>query len=184
MLELLDARSSCLLIIDPQERLMKAVQKPERLVSNTILLAKCAKVLGVPVIATTQYKKGLGPIISEIETHLDAAFSIDKVEFDCFSNIEFQNLLQQLPLTIDKFVICGVEAHICIFQTAVSGMTRGFKPWVVTDAVSSRKKDNKKAALRLLNSLSIPCASTEMIVYQWLRRADTPEFKAMLPDLK
>ncbi len=184
MLELLDAKTSCLLIIDPQERLMKAVEKPEKVVSNTILLAKCAKTLNIPIIATTQYKKGLGPILSEIETHLDTALSLDKVEFDCFSNQEFKNLIETLPVTIDKFVICGVEAHICVFQTAVSGMIKGFRPWVVTDAISSRKKSNKKAAIRLLNNFSIPCASTEMIIYQWLRRADTPEFKAMLPDLK
>ena len=184
MLEPISSRSSCLLIIDPQERLMKAVEKPERVVSNMVLLLECAKVMDIPVIATTQYKKGLGPIVPELERHLENAMSMDKVEFDCFLNEDFRGLLNKLPACVDTMIICGVEAHICVFQTAISSLKKGFKTWVVTDAISSRKKSNKKWAIRLLNDSSIACATTEMIIYQWLKRADTPEFKSMLTHLK
>ncbi len=185
-MKILDANTSCLLIIDPQEKLMKAVEKPEKVVHYTSLLINCASLLNIPIIATTQYKKGLGPIVQELESLLENTSykTLDKWEFNCFYNDDFKMLISKLPSCIDSFVITGVEAHICVFQTALGAKENGFNTWIVTDAISSREKKNKKAAIRLLNSNDIYCATTEMIIYQWLKRANTQQFKSMLKYLK
>ena len=183
-LELLNASRSCVLVIDPQERLMKAVQAPDMVVRNTSILLNCADVMKMQVIASTQYKKGLGPIVEGISSLLENAWSFDKMEFNCFFNPEFKGYLERLPAAVDTLILTGVEAHICVFQTAVAAMNHGFRVWVAMDAVSSRREENKGAALSLMQASGIFCAGTETIVYQMLKRADTPQFKAMLTHLK
>ena len=182
--DLIDASRSCVMVIDPQERLMQAVQGPETVVRNTGLLLHCAEILKVPVIASTQYKKGLGPIVDGISGLLGSASSFDKMEFNCFFNPAFRDILQKLPSVLDTLIMTGVEAHICVYQTAVAAANSGFRVWVASDAVSSRAEQNKEEALSLLQANGIFCACTETIVYQMLKRADTPEFKAMLKYLK
>ncbi len=183
-LELINAARSCLLVIDPQERLMKAVQEPERVVNNTVLLLHCASVLDLPVIASTQYKKGLGAIVEDISILLKDALAFDKMEFNCFFNQEFVRIVQNLPAAVDTLVLTGVEAHICVFQTAVAALQHGYKVWVASDAVSSRSAQNMERALGLLMANGVACASTETILYQMLRRAGSSEFKQMLKYLK
>ncbi len=183
-LQLINAKRSCMVVIDPQERLMKAVEKPEKVVKNINLLMKTAEVFDIPVIATTQYKKGLGPIVSEIELSAKRLFQIDKTEFNCFFNKDFISILNNLPPAIDTLILSGVEAHICVFQTAVAAMERNFSTWVASDAVSSRSKKNKKQALTLMTQNTIFCAPTETIVYQVLKKAGTEQFKSLLSHLK
>ncbi len=183
-LQLMYPRRTCIIVIDPQERLMKAVEKPERVVGNTNLLMRTAEIFDIPVIATTQYKKGLGPIVSEIELPQKGLYFADKTEFNCFYNKDFQNIVNKLPASVDTMVLTGVEAHICVFQTALSSLRAGYNTWVATDAVSSRKKRNAKQAISLMQASSIWCAPTETIVYQLLKKAGTDQFKAMLKHLK
>lgn len=185
-MKILNAKTSSLLIIDPQEKLMKAVEKPEKVASSISLLIRCANLLNIPIIATTQYKKGLGPIVQELEELLKGTpyKTIDKWEFNCFYNRDFKDVINELPACIDSLVITGVEAHICVFQTAVAAKENRFDTWVVTDAVSSRAKKNKKVAIKLMNANGIYCATTEMIIYQWLKQANTNQFKSMLEYLK
>ena len=183
-IQIINPKRTCLVVIDPQERLMKAVEKPERVVKNTNLLIKTFETFGMPIIATTQYEKGLGPIVSDVVLPDENLFKVDKVEFNCFYNNEFKNILRGLPSAIDTLVLCGVEAHICVFQTAIAAVERDFYTWVATDAISSRYKKNKKQAVALMMANSIFCAPTETIVYQLLKRAGTPQFKAMLNYLK
>ncbi len=181
---LTEASRSCIMVIDPQERLMKVVQQPETVVKNTAILLQCAQVLKIPVIASTQYKKGLGPIVEELSSLLTKAFCFDKMEFNCFLNPLFRAILAKLPASVDTLVLTGVEAHICVFQTAVAAMNHGFKVWVASDAVSSRVEQNKTEALSLLQSGGACCAGTETITYQLHKRADTSQFKSMLKYLK
>ncbi|RUM87499.1 MAG: isochorismatase [Thermodesulfatator sp.] len=183
-LQSIEASRSCIMVIDPQVRLMKAVAMAETVVKNTCLLLNCARVLRVPVVASTQYKKGLGPIVDEISALLENAWTFDKMEFNCFSNQSFQKILGEIPGCVDTLILTGVEAHICVFQTAVAAMNNRFRVWVATDAISSRVQENQAAAISLMNVNGIFCASTETIVYQLLKRADTPEFKEMLKHLK
>ncbi len=183
-LELIDASRSCVMVIDPQERLMKAVKAPDMVARNTCIILHCAEVLRMPVIASTQYKKGLGPIVKDISRLLANSWSFDKMEFNCFFNPQFKAHIEGLSAAVDTLILTGVEAHICVFQTAVAALAEGFRVWVATDAVSSRREENRSEALSLMQANGIFCASTETIVYQILKRADTPEFKAMLNYLK
>ncbi|NPA94550.1 MAG: isochorismatase family protein [Thermodesulfobacteria bacterium] len=183
-LGLIEGRRACIVLIDPQERLMAAVHRPERVIKNSNLLAKAAEVYSVPVIATTQYKKGLGPIVDDIKLPETGVHHVDKTEFNCFYNQEFQRVISQLPASMDTLILAGVETHICVFQTAVASVERGFNTWVAIDATSSRNKKNIKLARSLMNTNGIYCAPTETIIYQIIKKAGTPQFKALLEYLK
>ena len=183
-MKILGSQTSCLVVIDPQERLMKAVKGPEGVVDRMSILIRCASLCNIPIIATTQYRKGLGAIVPELDELLKNALSVDKLEFNAFFNDDFREIVSSLPAKVDSMIITGVEAHICIFQTAVSAIAHGFNTWVVTDAISSRNKKDMKAAIALMNASGIHCATSEMVVYQWLKRAGTEQFKAMIEHLK
>jgi len=182
--ELLTPEKCCLMVVDPQERLMDAIHKPERLVRNASLLIRCARELQMPILATTQYRKGLGPLVEELDALLAGVPRIDKVEFDAMANPKVKKAFDALPRQLETVLLTGAEAHICIFQTAVGIMRYGWRPWVVADGVSSRDKHHVGLALDRLRNLGIPVGPAEMAVYELLHRADGPAFKAMLPHLK
>ena len=182
--ELLTPQRCCLMIVDPQERLMAAIYKAERVVRNASLLIHCAKTLAIPILATTQYKKGLGPFVPELEELLTTVPCIDKIEFNAFANPAVRNMMNSLPKTVDTILLAGAEAHICIFQTAMGALQAGYQPWVAADAISSRKKRNAKLALGRMQGLGMTVGPTEMAVYELLQKAGSPAFKAMLPHLK
>ncbi len=175
---------TCMVVIDPQERLMRAVWKPERVVKNINILLKAAELLGIPVIVTTQYRKGLGPVVSDITLTGTGISEVDKTEFNCFDNREFASVAGSLPSAVDTLILAGVEAHICVFQTAVAALNLGYQPWIASDAISSRSMKNVEQAIMLMQANSILCGPTETIVYQLLKKAGTKEFKALLPYLK
>ncbi len=182
--DMLTPERCCLMIVDPQERLMAAIYKSERVVRNTILLIHCAKTLEIPILATTQYKKGLGPYVPELETLTADIPCIDKIEFNAFANPAVNKMMNSLPKSVDTILLAGAEAHICIFQTAMGALKSGYKPWVAADAVSSREKRNAKLAINRMQAIGMTVGPTEMAVYELLHKAGSPAFKAMLPHLK
>lgn len=183
-IELLNAKRACLMVIDPQERLMKSIHEAERVVETTAFLVRCCQILNVPILATTQYKKGIGAIVPQLAELLVAAPSMDKMEFNAASNADVMAVLAELPSCVDTLILAGVEAHICIYQTAIGMMAKGYRVYVANDAVSSRDKHNAKAALKQLQDFGVVVVPAETIVYEMLGRAGTPEFKAMLPHVK
>lgn len=182
--DLLTPQRCCLMIVDPQERLMAAIYEAERVVRNTVLLIHCAKTLEIPILATTQYKKGLGPYVPELEELLVDAERVDKIEFNAFANPAVNNMATKLPKTVDTVLLAGAEAHICIYQTAVGASKAGYNPWIVADAISSRQKKNADLAISRMQALGMTVGSTEMAMYELLYKAGSPAFKAMLPHLK
>jgi nicotinamidase-related amidase len=182
--DLLTPQRCCLMIVDPQERLMTAIYKAERVVRNTSLLIHCAKTLDIPILATTQYKKGLGPYVPELEELVADVPCIDKIEFNAFASPAVNKAINSLPKSVDTILLAGAEAHICIFQTAMGGLKAGYHPWVVADAVSSREKRNARLALSRMQALGMTVGPTEMAIYELLHKAGSPSFKAMLPHLK
>ena len=182
--DMLTPERCCLMVVDPQERLMAAVHKADRVVQNTALLFHCARTLEIPVLATTQYKKGLGPFVPELEELLAEVDTIDKTEFNGFANEAVLQAVKGLPETVDTILLAGAEAHICIFQTAMGARAAGFQPWIAADAVSSRKQRNARLALNRMQAMGMHVGPTEMAVYELLQKAGTPAFKAMLPHLK
>ncbi len=176
--------TTCLMVIDPQDRLMKAVHKAEKIEKRCAALIRCARQLKMAVIATTQYAKGIGPLVPSVASLIRENEVVDKMEFDAFKNAKVVQLVKDLAPAVDTVLLVGVEAHICIYQTALGAMTMGLKPWIVTDAVSSRDRKNVKDALSRFNMLGIDNGPMEMAVYELLGKAGTADFKALLPLFK
>jgi nicotinamidase-related amidase len=182
--DLLTPQRCCLMVVDPQERLMATIYKAERVVRNTSLLIHCARILDIPIVATTQYRKGLGPFVPELQELLKDTPTHDKIEFNCFANPGVRKVMHGLPKGIDTILFAGAEAHICIFQTVMGALQSGFHPWIVADAISSREKRNAKLAIHRMRDLGMTVGPAEMAIYELLHKAGTPAFKAMLPHLK
>ena len=172
---LLDVTQSLLLIIDAQERLMPTIAHHDRLIDRMLVLLRSAAELGVPVMATEQYPKGLGHTIPAIAAQLEGHPVLEKT---AFSATEEPGLEEQVrAFRRPQIVIAGVEAHICVLQTAIGLQARGYTPLVIADAVGSRQDESKDIALHRLKGCGIVVATVEMVAFEWLRRAGTDAFK-------
>ncbi len=177
--------SQCaLLVVDIQERLMRVIHEKERVVKNSALLMKTANTLGIPIVASTQYVERIGDLLPEINAELSGVVPYDKMEFDCFGNAVIAKAMKGLPHGINTLIVCGVETHICIYQTVVGGLKAGYRMWIAADAVSSRALENYQAGLDRISRIGGVVGPTEMIIYDLLGRAGTDEFRALLPFLK
>lgn len=173
-----------LLVVDIQTRLMPVITGREAVTRNSALLIKAAEVLKIPVIATTQYGEKIGELLPEVMAELGGVEPLDKMEFDCFANQAINEKVKALPRRINTLLICGVETHICIYQTVLGAIKEGYRVWVPADAVSSRAVLNYETGLARIKELGAIVTNTEMVIYELLHRAGTPEFKELLPYLK
>jgi nicotinamidase-related amidase len=154
------------------------------MVRNSQLLIRLANVLKMPVLATTQYVKGLGPIIPDIASLLPPTPAINKMEFGCFGSDEFCSAVKSLPGNRNTLLLCGMESHICVTQTALGALNAGYLVHVASDAVSSRSEWNWKIGLRRMEAAGSVISSTEMMMYELMRASGTAVFKEMLQHLK
>lgn len=180
----LQPKDCALLVVDIQERLMPVIDGREEVARNAALLMKAAAVLGMPVMATTQYVARIGELVPEVKAELGEVVPLDKMEFDCFANQTIKDKARELTPGINTLIICGVETHICIYQTVLGALQEGYKVWVPADAVSSRSPRNYETGLARIKELGATVGNTEMIIYDLLHRAGTREFKELLPYLK
>ncbi len=178
--KLLTPENCYLHIIDPQERLMRQIHGAEEVVQTIKVMIHCAKIIGLPIVANTQYKKGLGDYVPELEDLMAGVARPDKTEFNALANLETRSLISALPSSVHTGILVGVETHICIYQTAMGMLERGIMPWVVADGVSSRKEKNSILALTRLQAVGAAVGPAEMVIYELLAKAGTPEFKAIL----
>ncbi|MEO8362057.1 MAG: hydrolase [Vicinamibacteria bacterium] len=178
----LTSANAALVVVDLQERLVPAIHEHDRVISNSQLMLRAATVLDLPVFATTQYKKGLGSTCAAIAELLGAIEPIDKMSFSCFGSPEFSQALE--ASTRRTLILCGVEAHICVLQTGLDALARGYDVHVMTDAVSSRNPQNAELGRRRLEACGAVMSCTEMAIYEMLGVSGTPAFKAMLPSFK
>ena len=170
---------SALIMIDIQERLLPAMTSPEKMVENGRRLLALAKIMGLPVIFTEQEK--LGPTIRELTEGFADFAPVAKTTFNCFSCTPFAAKVRETGR--HTLILTGIEAHICVSQTALWAHPR-FRVHVVSDAVSSRSPDNLSAAIARMRAAGLTITSTEMVIYEVLEKAGTDEFKAMLPIIK
>jgi nicotinamidase-related amidase len=182
MSKLLDRNRSVLVVIDVQERLYPSIYEHERMLSRIDLLLAAASVMQVPVVLTEQYPKGLGRTIEEIRKALPDLKPLEKMDFSCVPAAGFMETLSALHR--DQIVLTGIEAHICVTQTALDLASRGENVFVCTDAVSSRRPLDVKFSLKRLSQNGLTLVTAESVVFEWLRRAGTDEFKALQPKLK
>ena len=170
-------------VIDIQERLLPPIHEKERLVRNSQLLIRLANMLSMPVVVTTQYAKGLGQTVSEIMSLLPGNKPVDKLEFGCFGNGEFCSAISMLAGR-NTLLLCGMETHICVVQTALGALNQGLNVHVAADAVGSRTELNWKLGLERMKEAGAVISSTEMMIYELLGRSGSPAFKEMLQYLK
>jgi nicotinamidase-related amidase len=180
----LTADRCALLVIDIQEKLLPPIFQKEQLLKNSQLLIRLAGILKLPALLTTQYAKGLGNTAPEIASLLPETPAIDKQMFSCFGSDVFCSLLKRLPGNRNTVLLCGMESHICVSQTALGALREGYIVRVASDAVSSRTEWNWKIGLERMRAAGAIISSTEMIVYELLRSSGSPAFKELLPHLK
>ena len=180
----LEADKSALIVVDIQEKLLPPIWQKERLVRNAQLLLRLARILNQPVLATTQYAKGLGQTVPEVASLLPAGEVMDKTAFSCFGSDQFCSALNRVPDRRNTLIVCGMETHICVMQTVIAALNQGYLVHVASDAVSSRTEWNWQIGLRRMEAAGALISSTEMIIYELLRGSSTPAFKEMLQYLK
>lgn len=174
---LINAADSCLLVVDIQDRLLPAVCEREAVLANAAILLKSAAALGVPVLASEQYPKGIGHTVDAVAQLLPAGSVVEKLHFSCLADAEFARRLADLGRR--QAVVAGLEAHVCVLQTAESLLAAGHDVFVVADATSSRRPANHAAALRRLEAAGARIVTTEMVVFEWLAQAGTPAFREL-----
>jgi nicotinamidase-related amidase len=177
----LEPGTSLLLVVDVQERLAAAMPAAaiERVVKNTCILVEAAHRLGVPIVLSEQYPKGLGHTVSSLESALSAVGvePIDKLTFDaCGEPRIARAIADHAPRAV---VVAGVEAHVCVFQTARELVRRRFAAHVVGDATASRSEENRAIGLALCERAGAVVTGTETVVFDWLERAGTDLFRAV-----
>ncbi|HZQ68557.1 MAG TPA: hydrolase [Terriglobales bacterium] len=180
----LEADQCALVVIDIQEKLLPPIFEKERLLKNSQLLIRLAGILKIPALVSTQYSKGLGNTVPEIASLLPGHQPTDKHMFSCFGSDAFCSLLKRLPGNRTTLLLCGMESHICVTQTALGALRDGYLVHVASDAVSSRTEWNWKIGLDRMRAAGAIISSAEMMMYELLRSSGVPAFKELLPHLK
>jgi nicotinamidase-related amidase len=176
---LIERDRSCLLLVDLQERLIAAMHEPEPVLKNAGILAIAAKRLGIPIVVSEQYPKGLGATDAGLAKLLAPIAPLAKNDFSCTNDAGLAERLESLGR--DQAVVAGLEAHVCVLQTALGLPHRGFAPFVVADATTSRAPESRRLALERMARDGVEIVTTEMVLFEWLGRAGTAEFKELSP---
>jgi len=172
---MLDIQNCCLVVVDVQGKLAQLMHDKESLFKNIQILIQAAKILNVPILWCQQCPQSLGPTISQIAELLSDNEPINKASFSCCGCDKFNDKLNELNRK--GVLLCGIEAHVCIYQTAVDLLRKGFGVEVIADAVSSRMLENKQIAINRLAAEGAKITSTEMALFELLKTADHPHFK-------
>ncbi len=179
---LIKASESCLLLVDVQSRLLPAMYDPDGLVRNCRILLQSARRLQIPILASEHNPDGIGATDDAVADLIPAGSVAEKIHFSGYAEPSFRARIEQTDCR--QFVICGSEAHVCVMQTALDLAEAGYETFVVEDATSSRMESDQKAALRRMRDFGVTAVTTEMVVFEWLHRSDTPVFKELLQLIK
>src|SRR5262245_50694258 len=180
----LDRRHTALLVVDVQERLFGAMEAEQRegMVRNLKVLGAAAGRLGLPLLVTEQYPKGLGHTLPEVRAALGSVEPMAKVAFSCWAVDGFAERLRSHGAR--AVVVAGLETHVCVLMTALDLMAAGFTVHVPADATASRTRQNWGLGLETLRAEGAVITSTETVVFQLLGQADTDDFRAVAPLLR
>jgi nicotinamidase-related amidase len=170
----LDRSRTALVVVDVQEAFRSAVLDFEQVARNVATLVRGARILGLPTIVTEQYPKGLGHTVAEVSEHLHVT-PIEKVAFSAVDADGFPGALHGAER--DQVLLCGIEAHVCVNQTAQDLIADGREVHVAQDAVSSRSAENRALGLHRMERSGALATSVETALFELLRQAGTPEFK-------
>ncbi|MDX1539953.1 MAG: isochorismatase family protein [Geminicoccaceae bacterium] len=167
------------MIVDIQTSLAKAVSGGDACIDRAAFLIEAARALEVPVLASEQYPERLGGTVDALAALLDPEAIHPKLTFAGSGDERLRGAVQAAARP--QLVLAGMEAHVCVLQTALGFKTLGLEPVVVADAVASRAPSSRERALARLQGAGVPVVTSEMVVFEWLERAGTPAFKSLLP---
>jgi nicotinamidase-related amidase len=170
-----------LLIVDVQQRLMPAIFEAERVEKNCVLLARAARQLGLPILVTEQNPEKLGATLDSVREAAGFPTAISKM---LFSSCVAETMRAIESSNRQTILLCGVESHVCVMQTALDLRAKNFQVFAARDAISSRTLENAEIGWQRMMGAGVLPTSTESAVFELLREAGTPEFRAMLPLLK
>lgn len=171
--ERMSRHDTALLVVDVQEKLVGAIANGPRVVWNVRRLVDAAKLLGLPIVGTEQYPHGLGPTVSELAERLGPLPS--KLTFSCGG---CPGLFQDLPAKgIRNMLLCGIETHVCVQQTALDLLADGWRVFLAADAVGSRFDMDHAIAIERMDSAGATITTTEAAMFEWCDTAGAPEFK-------
>jgi len=179
---MLTTENTCLVVIDIQEKLLPVMAEPERVVKNTAVLIQIAKVLDIPILWCQQVPKALGPTVGELSALLDGAEPFNKSSFSCCGDEVFMREIDQLKL--QTAILCGIESHVCVFQTAMDLIQHGLYVHVVAEATSSRTQENKTIGINRMEKEGAVITSTEMLLFELLRDAKHEKFRELVKLIK
>lgn len=180
---LLVAENAILVVVDMQEPFLRHLYEPERVLKNVCALMQGAVAVRVPILGTTQYREKMGDVVSEVKKLLPPLLPpFDKLSFSCYADQAFRSELHRSGRK--QVLLCGVESHICISQTAHEIVAAGFQVHVAADAVSSRTEANWKLGLDRMRQGGVLLSSVEAALYEMLQEAGTPEFREVLQIIK
>ena len=179
---MLTTQNTCLVLIDIQEKLLPVMNDPEQVVKNTSVLIQAAKSLDVPILWCQQVPKALGQTVGELSSLLDGLEPINKSSFSCGGDEQFIEQIDALkPRTA---ILCGIETHVCVFQTATDLIQKGLDVHVIADATSSRTQENKGIGINRMVKAGAVISSTEMLLFELLRNARHEKFRELAKLIK
>ena len=179
---MLNGINALLVVVDVQGKLAHLMHNRESLFKNLKTAIQGARVLELPILLTEQYPQGMGPTIPEISAVLDGVMPIAKTSFSCCGSEAFMAALEQIGR--HQILLVGIEAHVCVQQTALDLMENGYEVQVLADAVSSRDPENRDIAFRRMRDAGAAITSTESALFEILRGSDVPAFKQVLSLVK
>ncbi|HBH49225.1 MAG TPA: hydrolase [Bacteroidales bacterium] len=165
------------LVVDMQEKLLPHITHSDEIKDNCIKLIKGLNILDVPIVVTQQYTKGLGPTDDDVNKAIGNFSYIEKMAFSCYRQSDFIKVLNKSGKR--NVVIMGIESHICVLQTALDLLYNNFNPVVVTNAIGSRKAEDKQIALWRMRDVGSIMTTYESILFELCKQAGTDEFKAI-----
>lgn len=179
---LIDRNQSLLLIVDIQEKLAPAIHDGAAAIGNNRRLLAAAERLGVPVLISEQYVAGLGPTVAALQPLPACAQRFDKMHFSCTREPGFLDRLAASGRR--QILVTGMETHVCVLQTVLGLLDAGYDTFLIEDAASSRTPANRAAAIARARAAGAGIVTTEMVLFEWLARAGTDDFRALLPLIK
>ena len=172
---LMNAQDCTLLVIDVQAKLNPVMFDPDRTPAGAVKLLKASNILDVPALVTEQYPKGVGETVEDLQDLIPTGCPIEKNSFSCLAEEAFTEKFEDLDRP--QVVLAGIEAHICVLQTALSLLDRGYDVFVVEDATASRTRENHRAGLERIRDAGGWVVTVEMVLFEWLKYSGTPAFK-------
>ena len=179
---LIQRDTSLLLLVDLQEKLAPAIFESERVIRNSVRLLKAAQQLGVPGFIAEHCTGSIGSTVPEIRNATVSPIFFAKTHFSCTAEPGVLDLLREAGRP--QVIVAGIECHVCVLQTAFGLREAGFDVFLAADAASSRTPENHQAAVERMRAGGIHTATTEMVIFEWLHRAGTDDFRALLPLLR